>query len=71
MTKLIRIFVAGLSLCGALAVLPQVAEAREPERPVPGHVVRDRGHEVRRHDARWHGEHRGEWRHGRDGRDCR
>jgi hypothetical protein len=64
MNKLIRLAVSGLSLCGVLAVLPGVAEAREPGRPVAGHVVRDRGHErgwFRGHDGRW--EHR-EWRDG-------
>jgi hypothetical protein len=74
MTKLIRIVVAGLSLCGALALAPSgVAQARENDRPVAGHVERnprgEHGREARRdHDRR--GEHarghegRGRFEHG-------
>jgi hypothetical protein len=76
MNKLIQFAISGLSLCGALAVLPGVAEAREPGRAVPGHVERDRGHD-RGHDGgrggweRGHerggerGHERREWRNGR------
>jgi hypothetical protein len=38
MNKVIRILVGGLALCGVLAVLPGVAEAREANRPAAGHV---------------------------------
>lgn len=70
MNKLIRWVVSGLSLCAALAVLPGVAEAREPGRPVPGHVEPGRGYE----HAPWRGGERGWARdHGRfeQGRFCR
>jgi hypothetical protein len=62
MNQVIRIAIAALSLCGALAVLPGVAEAREANRPAAGHVERDRGHDRGRDGAREHGQ-RGE--HGR------
>jgi hypothetical protein len=67
MNKVIRILVGGLALCGVLAVLPGVAEAREANRPAAGHVERGRGHEGGREVGREHGR-RGErgWRH--DGR---
>jgi hypothetical protein len=73
MTKLIRIVVAGLSLCGAVAVLPGVAEARENDRAVPAHVDHGgRGVHGRWHDGRGeHGRrHDGRGEHGRrhDGR---
>ena len=73
MNKLIRLVVWGLSLCGALAVLPGVAEAREPGRPVPGHVEPRRGGE---HGRVWGGERGWGRDHGRFGyghgcRDCR
>jgi hypothetical protein len=38
MNKLIRIAAVTLSMCGALAAVPGIAQAREGERPVPGHV---------------------------------
>ena len=66
MNKVIRIVVAGLSLCGVLAVLPGVAEAREPERPAAVHPERERGHEgFRGHEGRW------DHRRGHDGRGWR
>jgi hypothetical protein len=70
MTKLIRIAIGCLALCGTLAVLPGVAEAREQGRPAAAHVDRDRGHDRDRGD-------RDRGRFGRDhgrferGRDCR
>ncbi len=70
MNQVIRIAIAALSLCGALAVLPGVAEAREANRPAAGHVERDRGREgAREHGPRWeHGrrqDERGRWHDGR------
>jgi hypothetical protein len=75
MNKVIRILVGGLALCGVLAVLPGVAEAREANRPAAGHVERGRGHEVGRdhgrrdehgrwrdEGGRWH-DGRGRWEH--------
>ena len=35
MNKFIRLVVSGLALCGALATVPGIAEAREPSRAVP------------------------------------
>jgi hypothetical protein len=76
MSKFIRLVVSGLSLCGALAVLPGIAEARESGRPVAGHVVRGGGYE----HAHGRGGERGwAWDHRRfdrghcrwDGRFCR
>ena len=67
MNKVIRILVGGLALCGVLAVLPGVAEAREANRPAAGHVERDRGHERGHEGGREHGgrgEH-GRWHDGR------
>jgi len=67
MNKVIRILVGGLALCGVLAVLPGVAEAREANRPAAGHVERERGHERGREYGREHGgrgEH-GRWHEGR------
>jgi hypothetical protein len=73
MNQVIRFAIGALSLCGALAVLPGVAQAQEPHRAVAGHV--ERGHE-----RGWGGEHghgrrepgherawrdgRGRWEHG-------
>jgi hypothetical protein len=65
MTKLIRIAIGCLALCGTLAVLPGVAEAREQGRPAAAHVDRDRGHDRGRFDR--DRDHR---RFGRD-RECR
>jgi hypothetical protein len=62
MNKVIRLVVSGLSLCGALAVLPGIAEARD----------HDRGHE--RGGERGWGRDHGRFEHGRgyrDGRYCR
>jgi len=73
MNKVIRILVGGLALCGVLAVLPGVAEAREANRPAAGHVERDRGHERghevgrehgRRDERGWRHDGRGRWEHG-------
>jgi hypothetical protein len=68
MTKLIRIIVAGLSLCGAVAVLPGVAEARENDRPAPAHVEHDRRGEHGRPGERGHGEHVRPGERGHEGR---
>jgi hypothetical protein len=38
MNKLIRLVVSGLSLCGALAAVPGIADAKEPYRAAPAHV---------------------------------
>ena len=64
MNKVIRILVGGLALCGVLAVLPGVAEAREANRPAAGHVERDRGHERGHEAGREHGrrDEHGRWR---------
>jgi hypothetical protein len=40
MNKFIRLVVSGLTLCGALAVVPGIAEAREVGRSAPAHVER-------------------------------
>jgi len=70
MNKLIRIAVGCLALCGTLAVLPGIAEAREPERAAPAHVAqgRDRG---RDHDRGRVGRDHDRARFDRDGRDGR
>jgi hypothetical protein len=68
MNQVIRFAVAALSLCGVLAVLPGVAEARENNRPAAAHVERGRGREAgREHGRRFEG---GRWHDGR-GRDGR
>lgn len=73
MNKFIRLVVSGLSLCGALAVLPGIAEAREPGRAVPGHVVPARGYEHahgRGGERGWARDH-GRFEHGRGWGVCR
>ncbi|HEY3818465.1 MAG TPA: hypothetical protein VGL81_14925 [Polyangiaceae bacterium] len=67
MNQVIRIAIGALSLCGALAVLPGVAEAREANRPAAAHVERERGHERGREVGREHGGrgHEGRWHDGR------
>ncbi len=37
MNKFIRLVVSGLTLCGALATVPGIAEAREVGRSAPAH----------------------------------
>jgi hypothetical protein len=70
MNKLIRIAVGCLALCGTLAVLPGIAQAREPERAAAAHV--DRGHRGERGDrGRDHGRGHDRGRFDRDGRRCR
>jgi hypothetical protein len=55
MKNLIRIVVGSLVLCGALAAVPGVAEAREPERAGVARVEarHDRGHEGDRDRGRF------------------
>ena len=67
MKNLIRIVVGSLVVCGALAALPGVAEAREPQRAAVAHV------EGRHDDYRDHRHFERGYDHGRFGRDheCR
>ena len=64
MKNLIRIVVGSLVVCGALAAVGGVAEAREPERTAVAHVEarpdrdRDRGRFERGHDRGWFGRDR-------------
>jgi len=78
MNRFFRILVSSSALLGALAVLPGVANAAEPDRPAPpASVDRDRDHDGGRgwdrgdgrdRDGRWDGDRPGydrDWRQDR------
>jgi hypothetical protein len=72
MTKLIRIAIGALTLSGALALLPGVAQASVGDRPAPAEVGHDRdGRHDRdaRHERDWRRDRDDRARHDRDHRD--